>query len=290
MWHLIRAVHGQINGSDTLSYLQVARTAARTQGDGSPPANASNGESPTDSCTQIGFHGHSTTTSHMDHSQSRTVAPRSLPTAKHRITAASLRRREISPPKALIRSGEKEQIIPCDIAKLLGPISDPERHLPWISPTAARLARRPKSHRINAMHREASDELGGGVSYQKSTRRSPRRWERRPGSSTESTDPRCRPTTDEESPRPRTLPAFSCGHQRRQDGGPWRRSWSGLPAHESRPHRREALSRPKPYTPGRSWCIADGLPTPTPRQPALAAPLSLSLDGANTTALRTGFL
>jgi hypothetical protein len=75
-----------------------------------------------------------------------------------------------------------------------------------------------------------------------------------------------------------------------QDGGPWRRSWSGLPAHESRPHRREALSRPKPYTPGRSWCIADGLPTPTPRQPALAAPLSLSLDGANTTALRTGFL
>ena len=186
--------------------------AARTQGDGSPPANASNGESPTDSCTQIGFHGHSTTTSHVDHSQSRTVAPRSLPAAKHRITAASLRRREISPPKVLIRSGEKEQIIPCDIAKLLGPISDPERHLPWISPTAARLARRPKSHRINAMHREASDELGGGVSYRKSTRRSPRRWERRPGSSTESTDPRCRLTTDEESPRPRTLPAFSCGH------------------------------------------------------------------------------
>ena len=119
---------------------------------------------------------------------------------------------DFNPPKALIRSGEKEQIIPCDIAKLLGLISDPERHLPWISPTAARLARRPKSHRINAMHREASDELGGGVSYRKSTRRSPRRWERRPGSSTESTDPRCRPTTDEESPRPRTLPAFSCGH------------------------------------------------------------------------------
>jgi hypothetical protein len=116
------------------------RTAARTQGDGSPPANAPNGESPTDSCTQISFHGHSTTMSHVDHSQSQTVAPRSLPATKYRITAASLRRREISPPKALIRSGEKEQIIPCDIAKLLGPISDPERHLPWISPTAARLA------------------------------------------------------------------------------------------------------------------------------------------------------
>jgi hypothetical protein len=150
------------------SSTQSRATAARTQGDGSPPANAPNGESPTDSRTQIGFHEPSITTSHVDHSQSRTVAPRPLPAAKHRITAASLRRREISPPKALIRSGEKEKIIPCDIAKLLGPISDPERHLPWISPTATRLAgahqslaMRPKSHRINAMHREASDELRG---------------------------------------------------------------------------------------------------------------------------------
>jgi hypothetical protein len=83
-------------------------------------------------------------------------------------TAESLRRREIGPPKPPIPSGEEEHIIPCDTAKLLGPITDPERHLPWISPTTARLtgahqslARRPKPHRINVVRREASDELNG---------------------------------------------------------------------------------------------------------------------------------
>jgi hypothetical protein len=69
-------------------------------------------------------------------------------------------------------------------------------------PTAARLAgahqslaRHTKSHRINGMRREASDELSGGASYKKSTHRAPRRWEQWPGSSPE-------PTARNPSPTP----------------------------------------------------------------------------------------